>query len=147
VISSFRFVSSSHDSALFIKCTDAGRIIMSLNIDDMIITSDDIDVILVLKRYSWLDILYRIIVRSLVYLSITCPDIAYVIHVVSQFVASLTTIHQATVLCILRYLQSTVFPSLLLSSTSSLELHAYSDANHDSYSIDRKSVTGFCICK
>jgi len=30
VISSFGFVFGSHDSALFVKCTDAGRIIMSL---------------------------------------------------------------------------------------------------------------------
>ena len=29
VISSLGFVYSSHDSALFIKCTDAGRIILS----------------------------------------------------------------------------------------------------------------------
>ena len=37
--------------------------------------------------------LYHIIVRSLVYLRITRPNIAYVVHIVSQFVASPTTIH------------------------------------------------------
>jgi len=44
------FVSSSHDSAFFfIKCTDIGHIIMSLYIDNMIITGDDNDGISVLK--------------------------------------------------------------------------------------------------
>jgi len=45
--------------------------------------------------------LYRIIVRSLVYLTITRSDIAFVVHVVSQFVNSPITIYLAVVLCIL----------------------------------------------
>jgi len=48
VISSLGFVCSSHDSALFIKCTNTGCIILSLYVDDIIITSDDIDDISVL---------------------------------------------------------------------------------------------------
>ena len=89
--------------------------------------------------------LYCTIIGSLIYITITCLDIAYIIHVVSQFVASPTTIHWAAVLRILRYLRGTMFQSLLFPSTSSLELRAYSDADHDSDPIDHKSVTGFCI--
>ena len=81
----------------------------------------------------------------MVYLTITRPDIAYVVHVVSQFVASPTTVHWAAVLRILRYLRSIVFQSLLLSFISSLEVRAYSDADHGSDPTNRKSVTGFCI--
>jgi len=76
-------------------------------------------------------------------LTITRLDITYVVHVVSQFVASLTIIHWAVVFCILRYLQGTVFQSLLLSSIFFLELRAYSDANYNSDHIYCKSVTGF----
>jgi len=89
--------------------------------------------------------LYRTIIGSLVYLTITHPDISYAIHVVSQFVTFPTTVHWTTVLRILRYLWGTVLQSLLLSSTSSLELRAYFDADHGSDPTYRKSVTGFCI--
>ncbi|XP_062102655.1 uncharacterized mitochondrial protein AtMg00810-like [Humulus lupulus] len=89
--------------------------------------------------------LYRTLVGSLVYLTITRPDIAYAVHIVSQFVASPTTVHWATVLRILRYLRGTKFQSLLFPSTSTLEFRAYSDANWGGDCTDRKSITGFCI--
>ncbi|PNX70525.1 gag-pol polyprotein, partial [Trifolium pratense] len=89
--------------------------------------------------------LYRTLVGSLVYLTITRPDIAYAVHVVSQFVVSPTTVHWAAVLRILRYLRETQFQSLLFPSSSSLELRAYSDADWAGDPTDRKSTTGFCI--
>ena len=89
--------------------------------------------------------LYRTIVGSLVYLTITRPNIAHAVHVVSQFVTSPTTVHWAAVHRILRYLRGTRFQSLLLSSSSSLELRAYSDADWASDPTDQRSVTEFCI--
>ena len=213
VISSLGFAASSYDSALLVKYTNTGRIILFLYVDDMIITSDDVDGISVLKeelvkqfemkdlgplRYFFgievtyssrgyllsyskyvVDILerarltdnktldtpievnskysssngvplldptlYRTIVGSLVYLTITCPDIAYIVYVVSQLVGSPITVHWAAVLRISWYLQGTVFQSLLLSSSSYLELCAYFDADYSSDPTDHKSVTDFYI--
>ncbi|XP_022158866.1 uncharacterized protein LOC111025329 [Momordica charantia] len=212
VITSLGFICSHHDFALFVKCTSACRILLSLNVDDMIITRNDSDGIKSLKselsrcfamkdlgmllyflgievsyspkgyllsqskyiadlfdrarltdnrivdtplepnaRYFLLDeiplsdfSLYRTIVGSLVYLIVTRPNITHVVHVVSQFVTAPTTVHWAAVLRILRYLRGTQFQSLLFPSTSSLDLHAYSDADWADDLTDRKSTTGFC---
>lgn len=88
--------------------------------------------------------LYRVIVGSLVYLTITRPDITYAVHIVSQFVSAPTTVHWAAVLRILRYLRGILYQSLLFPSSSSLELLAYSDAWAGDPT-DRKSTTGYCV--
>ena len=49
VISSLGFVVYSYDYILAVKCTNAGRIFLSLYVDDLIITSDNVDCILVLN--------------------------------------------------------------------------------------------------
>jgi hypothetical protein len=63
---------------------------------------------------------------------------------VSLFVSP-TTIHWAVVRHIFRYLQGTQFKSLLFPSSSSLELHTYSDADWADDPTYRKSTTSFCI--
>ncbi|KAL5777450.1 hypothetical protein ACOSP7_010376 [Xanthoceras sorbifolium] len=49
VITSLGFSSSNHDSTLFVKCTNVGRILLYLYIDDIIIAGADVDGIVVLK--------------------------------------------------------------------------------------------------
>lgn len=85
------------------------------------------------------------IVLSLVYLTISRLNIAYVVHVVNRFVSSPTIVHWTFFLCILRYLHCTQFQSLLFPLPSSLELCAYSDANWASDPTNHKSTTRFCI--
>jgi hypothetical protein len=43
VITSFGLCSSDHDSTLFVRTTSHGRILLYLYVDDMIITSDNVD--------------------------------------------------------------------------------------------------------
>ncbi|XP_038899206.1 uncharacterized protein LOC120086562 [Benincasa hispida] len=59
--------------------------------------------------------LYCHLVGSLIYLTITRPDIAYVVHIVSQFMAALRTIHFTAVLCILRYVKELLWLRWLLA--------------------------------
>ncbi|XP_022873095.1 uncharacterized protein LOC111392041 [Olea europaea var. sylvestris] len=87
--------------------------------------------------------LYRTMVGYLVYLTITHPNIAYAVHIVSQFFSAPTAVHWVAVVRILRYLHSTCFQSLLFPSTSSLVLRTHSDVDWASDLIDRKSTTDF----
>ena len=70
---------------------------------------------------------YRHLVGSLVYLTITRPDIAYVVHVLSKFVSAPTFLYYAHLLRLLRYLRAAPAHVLFYSSTSPLQLQAYSD--------------------
>ena len=89
--------------------------------------------------------LYRQLVGSLIYLTVTRPDISYEVHVVIQFMATPRSPHYAFVLRILRYLKGTMFDGLHFSSHFSLTLQEYSNANWAGDPIDRRSTTGYCF--
>ncbi|XP_019051688.1 PREDICTED: uncharacterized protein LOC109114072 [Nelumbo nucifera] len=89
--------------------------------------------------------LYRQLVGSLIYLTVTHPDIAYVVHIVSQFMSAPRTTHYATMLRIIRYVKGTLFHRLHYSSYFSLHLIAYSDVDWAGDPTDRRSTTGYCF--
>ena len=81
---------------------------------------------------------------ALVYLTITRPDISYVVRVLSQFVSAPRSAHYAVLLRVLRFLRGTLTRSLFFSA-SSLELRVYSDSYWADDSTDRRSTTGFYV--
>ena len=89
--------------------------------------------------------LYRRLVSSLVYFTVTYPDIFYAVHQVSQYLSAPRSTHYAAVLRILRYLKSTIFHGLFYSAQSSLVLRAFSDANWVRDPTDRRSTTDYCF--
>ncbi|CAA0806920.1 cysteine-rich RLK (RECEPTOR-like protein kinase) 8 [Striga hermonthica] len=89
--------------------------------------------------------LYRQLVGSLIYLTVTRPDIAHAVHIVSQFIAAPRTTHHSAVLHILRYVKGTLLHGLHFSTSSSLSLSGYSDADWAGDPTDRRSNTGYCF--
>ena len=72
---------------------------------------------------------YRQLVGSPIYLIVTRPDISHAMGMVSKFMDAPRSVHYAAILQILRYVKGTLYHGLHYSSRSSLELHAYSNAN------------------
>ena len=89
--------------------------------------------------------LYRRLVGSLLYLTITRPDISYAIHQVRQYLSAPQSTHYATVLRILRYLKGTLFHGIFYYAQSPLVLRAFSNADWARDPIDRRSTTGYCF--
>lgn len=60
---------------------------------------------------------YRELVGCLIMLILPCPDISYLVYIVSWFVSAPRS--SAALLCILCYVHGTIYQCLLLFSTSS----------------------------
>jgi hypothetical protein len=82
-------------------------------------------------------------VGSLIYLTITRPDLAYAVYLVSQFMSAPHSIHYVAVLRIFRYIKGMLFHGLHFLAHSSLELRAYADANWAGDPTECRSTTGY----
>ena len=89
--------------------------------------------------------LYRKLVGSLVYLTITRPDISFVVQQVSQFLQTPRHLHLAAVRRIIRYVQGTSTRGLFFPAGNSTRLAAYSDADWAGCADTRRSITGWCV--
>ena len=89
--------------------------------------------------------LCRCLVGSLVYLTVTCLDISYIVHQVSQHLPTPQSTHYIAVLRILRYLKGTLFHGLFYSARSLLILHTFSNADWAKDPTDHRSTTCYCF--
>ncbi|CAL8997966.1 unnamed protein product [Prunus brigantina] len=88
---------------------------------------------------------YRKLVGSLIYLTITRPDISYAVHTVSKFMQAPRHHHLSAVRRIIRYILGTPSRGLFFPTGSSPQLQAYSDADWAGCPDTRRSTTGWCM--
>ncbi|KMS64582.1 hypothetical protein BVRB_018810, partial [Beta vulgaris subsp. vulgaris] len=72
---------------------------------------------------------YQKLVGKLIYLTLTRPDIAFTVHVLSKFMHQPTSIHMQAAKRVLRYLAGSPRQGILLANNSSVQLHAYCDSD------------------
>nr|XP_017252055.1 PREDICTED: uncharacterized mitochondrial protein AtMg00810-like [Daucus carota subsp. sativus] len=88
---------------------------------------------------------YQKLIGKLIYLTITRPDIAVIVHVLSQFIHSPTSVHFQAAKRVLRYLSSSKDQGILLASNSEAKLQAYCDSDWAGCPNTRRSTSGFCL--
>jgi hypothetical protein len=88
--------------------------------------------------------LYRSMIGSLFYLTVSRPDIMFSVCLCARFQANPTESHLSAVNRILRYLKHTPSIGLWYPKGASLDLLGYSDSDFAGSRVDRKSTSGGC---
>ena len=87
---------------------------------------------------------YRRLIGKLIYLTVTRPDIAYVIGLMSQFMHEPRVVHWTGALRVLVYIKGVPEKSLLFEKHGHLNIEAFSDSSYTGDKTDRKSTSSYC---
>ncbi|XP_015168013.1 uncharacterized mitochondrial protein AtMg00810-like [Solanum tuberosum] len=89
--------------------------------------------------------IYQRLVGRLLYLTMTRPDIAFAVQLLSQFMHNPKTSHMNAALRVVRYVKQSPGLGILMASTADNHLTAYCDADWASCPNNRKSITGYMV--
>lgn len=88
---------------------------------------------------------YKKLVGKLHYLTITRPDISFVVSKLAQYFSSPRDVHLQAVHKVLRYLKGTIRQSLFYGTESNFDICGYSDSYCGACLDTRMSVTGYTM--
>ena len=88
---------------------------------------------------------YQKLVGKLIYLTITRPDIAFAVSLVSQYMHAPTIQHLGMVKRILRYLKGSIGRGIVMRNNGHTNIMGYSDSDWAGNALDRRSTTGYCM--
>nr|GEV15047.1 hypothetical protein [Tanacetum cinerariifolium] len=85
---------------------------------------------------------YRSMIGSLMYLTVSSPDLVFVVCMCARYQSKPTKKHLETVKQVFQYLQGTINMSLWYPKDIVMALTAYTDADHAGYQDTRRSTSG-----
>ncbi|XP_021736577.1 uncharacterized protein LOC110703136 [Chenopodium quinoa] len=88
---------------------------------------------------------YCRLVGRLIYLAVTRPDLAYSVHILSQFMHEPRIEHWEAALRVVRYLKGSLGQGILLRSDSELTLEGWCDSDWAACPLTRRSLTGWLV--
>ena len=88
---------------------------------------------------------YRRLVGRLNYLTLTRPDIAYAVSIISQFMAAPTVNHWAALEQILCYLKGAPGRGIVYKDHGHFNIECFTDADWAGSKEDRRSTTGYSV--
>ena len=88
---------------------------------------------------------YRRLVSRLIYLTITRPDLAYCVHILSQFMQEPRLEHWEATLRVVSYLKGTPGQGILLRAYSDLTLQGWCDSDWAACPVTRRSLISWLV--
>jgi len=87
---------------------------------------------------------YRRLVEKLIYLTVTRPDIIFIVGVLSRFMHQPREVHWTATLRSLAYVKSSPVKGLLYKKHGHIRIFGYSDSGNACDKRDRKSTSRYC---
>ncbi len=91
-------------------------------------------------------IMYKRIVGSLIYMTITRLNLSYAIGMVNQFMQTPRKSHLDVVRRLMRYIKHILQCGIFYEAKSQLQVQGYTDADWVDNVLDRRSTNGFMLC-
>ncbi|KAF5481302.1 hypothetical protein F2P56_001967 [Juglans regia] len=88
---------------------------------------------------------YRKVIGGLQYLSLTRPNISFVINKLSQFMHAPTTTHWTAIKRLLRYLKNTIFHGITIRKAVDPALVCFSDSDWAGNLDNRSSTSAYLV--
>jgi hypothetical protein len=88
-------------------------------------------------------IMYRHIVRSLIFMTITRPNLNYIVGMVSQFMQTPQEPHLDAMRTILKYIKHILLCGIFYEAKSQLQVHGYTNVDWACNVSNRRSINGF----